>query len=98
MPSYYKILNVDEDCSYEDIVKAYKKLAKEYHPDRGGTDEQFKSISEAYEILTDKDKRNQYNEQKVDEMYLNFTDPEDIFKMVMNGCFLLILSYTNIQL
>jgi DnaJ-class molecular chaperone len=84
MPSYYKILNIEEDCSHEDIVKAYKTLAMKYHPDRGGTGEQFKSISEAYEILTDKGKREEYDNHILDEMYLNYADPEIVFNMIMN--------------
>lgn len=62
---YYEILGVPEDASLEDIKKAYRRLAKEYHPDsRGGdkaAEEQFKKISAAYSILSDKQKRHQYD-------------------------------------
>ena len=84
MPSYYKILNVVENCSQEDVVAAYKNLAKKYHPDKGGTTEEFRLISEAYEVLTDKDKREQYDCSFLEEMYINFADPEKVFEMVMN--------------
>lgn len=62
---YYEILGVREDASLEDIKKAYRRLAKEYHPDsRGGdkvAEEQFKKISAAYSILSDNQKRHQYD-------------------------------------
>jgi DnaJ-class molecular chaperone len=63
--NYYKVLGVREDASQEEIKKAYRRLAKEYHPDsRGGdkaAEEQFKKISEAYSILSDEQRRQQYD-------------------------------------
>jgi len=51
--NYYETLNVSRDASQEDIKKSYRKLVKQYHPDKtGGDDSQFKKISEAYEILS----------------------------------------------
>lgn len=64
MENYYKILGVNENATEEEIKKAYKKLAKEYHPDVNKTEkaeEKFKDISQAYNVLSDKDKRNQYD-------------------------------------
>lgn len=62
---YYDILGVGRDASQDDIRKAYRKLAKENHPDlnKGDKDkeEKFKEISEAYEVLSDKDKRARYD-------------------------------------
>ena len=53
----YEVLGVSRDASDEDIKKAYKKLAMQHHPDRGGDPEEFKKISSAYEVLSDPEKR-----------------------------------------
>lgn len=62
---YYKILGVDKNASTEEIKKAYRKLAKKYHPDLHPNDEKaqekFKEINEAYEVLSDENKRKQYD-------------------------------------
>jgi molecular chaperone DnaJ len=62
MKDYYKILGVEKKSTKDDIKKAYRKLSKEYHPDinpNGG--EKFKEIAEAYEVLSDDEKRRQYD-------------------------------------
>ncbi|MBI2643962.1 MAG: molecular chaperone DnaJ [Candidatus Wildermuthbacteria bacterium] len=61
MKDYYRILGVSKDASEEDIKSAYRKLAHKYHPDKGGDGEHFKEINEAYHILSDRDKRAQYD-------------------------------------
>lgn len=62
---FYKILGVSKDAEAEAIKKAYRKLAKQYHPDRTGGDKakeaRFKEISQAYEVLGDPEKRRQYD-------------------------------------
>jgi len=58
---YYNILNVDKTASHSEIKKAYYKLAKTHHPDKGGNEEKFKKIMTAYEVLSDKDKRETYD-------------------------------------
>lgn len=62
---YYEILGVSKDSSADDIKKAYRKVAMQYHPDRNPGDkaaeEKFKEAAEAYEVLSDADKRSQYD-------------------------------------
>ena len=59
---YYKILGVDKNASQDDIKKAFRKLAHEYHPDKqGGNAERFKEANEAYSVLSDEKKRKQYD-------------------------------------
>jgi molecular chaperone DnaJ len=60
---YYNILGVSRDASDDDIKKAYRKLAHKYHPDKAGGDEaKFKEANEAYQVLSDKEKRSQYDQ------------------------------------
>jgi len=63
---YYNVLGVEKSASTEEIKKAYRKLAMEYHPDRNPGDdkaeERFKEINEAYQVLSDKDKRAHYDQ------------------------------------
>lgn len=62
MKDYYKILGVEKGASEEEVKKAYRSLAHKYHPDKAGGDEKkFKEINEAYQILSDKQKRAQYD-------------------------------------
>ena len=62
---YYEILGLSKGASVEDIKKAYRKLAMQYHPDRNPGDKQaeekFKEATEAYEVLSDQDKRSRYD-------------------------------------
>ncbi|MCX6786972.1 MAG: molecular chaperone DnaJ [Candidatus Kaiserbacteria bacterium] len=59
---YYNVLGVDKKATKDDIKKAFRKLAHKYHPDKGGTDEsKFKEITEAYSILSDDQKRREYD-------------------------------------
>lgn len=65
--NYYDILGVAKNASAEDIKKAYRRLALQYHPDRVGKDNKeaehkFKEVSEAYQVLSDPQKRSQYDQ------------------------------------
>lgn len=62
MKNYYAVLGLQKESAVEDdIKKAYRRLAMEHHPDRGGDEEKFKEISEAYAVLSDKDKKKSYD-------------------------------------
>jgi curved DNA-binding protein len=71
---YYKTLNVDRKASSDEIKKAYRKLALEFHPDRNPgshtAEEKFKEINEAYQVLSDAEKRARYDE--LGESYTRF--------------------------
>src|SRR5262252_4757879 len=62
---YYEVLGVKKDASDDEIKKAYRKLARQYHPDRNPGDKQaeakFKEVQDAYDVLSDKTKREQYD-------------------------------------
>jgi molecular chaperone DnaJ len=64
-PDYYKTLGVDKKATADDIKKAYRKLARKYHPDRNPDDKQaearFKEVSQAHDVLGDPEKRKQYD-------------------------------------
>jgi len=64
MENYYEVLGVNENVSNDELKKVYRKLAMEHHPDKGGDEERFKKISEAYDILGDDNKRAQYDNQR----------------------------------
>ncbi len=62
MDNPYTVLGVDKDASLDDIKRAYRRLAHKYHPDKdGGNEEKFKEVNAAYQILSDSNKRAQYD-------------------------------------
>ena len=65
---FYKVLGVAENASADEIKKAYRKLAKQYHPDANPNDsgaaDRFKEVSEAYSVLSDEEKRKQYDQMR----------------------------------
>jgi curved DNA-binding protein CbpA len=60
---YYKILGVEKTASAEEIKKAFRKLAHQYHPDKqGGNEDKFKEVNEAYQVVGNEEKRKQYDQ------------------------------------
>jgi molecular chaperone DnaJ len=92
---YYELLEVDRGATPEQIKKAYRKLAVKYHPDKNagdkGAEEKFKEVSAAYEILSDPQKRQQYDQYGHDAFTRgrrsggSTGDPFDIFSQVFGG-------------
>lgn len=79
---YYEILGVDKNSNQDDIKKAYRKLALKYHPDRNkdpDSEDKFKLISEAYQVLGDETKRKNYDMGNID---MNFSDSFDMFNEI----------------
>ena len=83
MKNYYSVLEVPKNASDDEIKKAYRKLAMQYHPDRNEGDhkaeERFKAVSEAYAVLGDKKKRNQYDQIGSEGFHQKFSQ-DDIFR------------------
>ncbi|MBI5231900.1 MAG: molecular chaperone DnaJ [Coriobacteriales bacterium] len=60
--NYYDVLGVKKDATVDEIKKAFRRLARKHHPDAGGDEERFKEINEAYEVLSDAEKRTRYDQ------------------------------------
>jgi len=81
---YYQILGVSRDATADEIKKAYRKLAMKYHPDKAKGDkkqaeEKFKQISEAYAVLSNPEKKKEFDEFG-SQAFRNKFSQEDIFK------------------
>jgi molecular chaperone DnaJ len=79
--NHYSVLGVNETASQEEIKKAYRKLAVEHHPDKGGSEDKFKEISEAFNVLGDKDKRVMYDNNRRNPFNVGTNPFDDLFYM-----------------
>lgn len=85
---YYQILGVSRDASEDDIKKSYRKLARKYHPDvskEKNAEEKFKEVSEAYEVLRDKEKRAAYDRLGAHRPGEEFRPPPDWAEQFTRG-------------
>lgn len=86
--NYYEILGVNKTSNEEEIKKAYRKLAKEYHPDKGGDPERMKKINEAYAILSDPQKKALYDKPQFhDPLFGGGINFDEIFRMMGGTAF-----------
>lgn len=88
MPTLYETLGVEPDANDEQIKKAYKKLAFQFHPDRNNdpsANAKFQEINEANEVLSDPNKRGQYDNQLNGSPAMQFHDINDIFRSFFGG-------------
>ncbi|KAL8166731.1 hypothetical protein V2J09_008230 [Rumex salicifolius] len=88
---YYEVLGVSKSASEDDLKKAYRKAAMKNHPDKGGDPEKFKELSHAYEVLSDPEKREIYDQYGEDALKEGMGgaggghDPFDIFQSFFGG-------------
>uniref|UniRef100_A0A0A9CTF6 GSVIVT00002640001 n=1 Tax=Arundo donax TaxID=35708 RepID=A0A0A9CTF6_ARUDO len=88
---YYEILGVPKDASQDDLKKAYRKAAIKNRPDKGGDPEKFKELAQAYEVLSDPEKREIYDQYGEDALKEGMGggggmhDPFDIFQSFFGG-------------
>ena len=82
MTDYYSVLGVAKNASQDDIKKAYRKLASQHHPDKGGDTNKFQQIEEAYRILSDDATRSQYDnpQQQFNNAFHGGNPFEDMFR------------------
>jgi DnaJ-class molecular chaperone len=86
MSDYYKVLDIPENASQDEIKKAYRKLSLKLHPDRNnGNTEKFQELNEAYTVLSDERQRQQYDMQS--KFSGNPEMPEDILNMMFSNIF-----------
>lgn len=86
---YYRVLGITKAATDEEIKKSYRKLALRYHPDKNkaaGAEDKFKEIAEAYEVLSDKKKRDIYDKYGEDGLKGNRGENNSFFSFSLNKC------------
>ena len=89
--NHYETLGVDKTATQAEIKKAYRKLSMQYHPDKGGDEERFKQVAQAYGVIGDEHKRRQYDQQQANP-FANFNNMDgmdgnfsDLFNQFFSG-------------
>lgn len=85
MKDYYKILNVNKNSSDKEIKKAFHKLALKHHPDHGGDVNKFKEINEAFNNISNQDKRKKYEFQRNGSPFNGFPDLNSMMNEFFKG-------------
>lgn len=80
----YTILGVEKNATQEDIKKAYREKSKLHHPDKGGSEDMFKKINEAYSTLSDEQKRHNYDNKGNNPFFGSGDNMSDIFEQMFN--------------
>ena len=96
--NYYDVLNINKNASQDDIKKAYHKLALQYHPDKNkdkNAEDKFKEIGQAYEVLSDENKRRSYDNNNLN--INTFINPHDIFNQVFKHSFNINTGFNCVQ-
>ena len=81
----YDVLGLTRDATADDIKKAHRKLAREHHPDKGGDPDKFKKVQEAYEVLSDPEKRQNFDRFGTPDAPPQGPNPNDIFAQMFGG-------------
>jgi hypothetical protein len=87
VPDHYAALGIQSTADASDIRKAYKKRALQTHPDKGGDEEEFKRVGAAYAVLSDQDKRRDYDEMRTDGLREGERDQTDYQATGFNSAF-----------
>ena len=87
VPDHYAALGIQETADASDVRRAYKKRALQTHPDKGGDEEEFKRVGAAYAVLSDPEKRRDYDEMRTDGLRQGERDQTDYQATGFNSAF-----------